>query len=124
MFLVTSLDNIAIAAIALILVYIYLIDYLQIAIVLVAVGMAAYFAGKYYWIYPVLKMAPHGGYEVEGMIGKVVQSVTPTGGKVKVGSEIWNAKCDDGQLPVGTKVRILSRDNMRVRVGPLGESST
>lgn len=123
MFVVTSLDNVAVAIIALVIVYVYLIDYFQVAVVLIAVGTVAYFILKYYWIYPVLKQAPHRGYELEDMIGQVLEPVTPTGGKVKVGTEIWNARCEEGLLPVGTKVKVVSHDNLRVRVAPLEEIS-
>lgn len=91
--------------------------------VLLIIGAAIFVAGKYYLIYPSLLERSQPFYELKGMRGKVIDTVTPIAGKIKVGAEIWDARCDMGEIESGTEIIIVSRDSMRVRVEPYGVSN-
>ena len=48
----------------------------------------------------------------------MIELVTDSAGKVRVGAEIWEARSDTGEIPSGTEVLIVSRANMKLNVKP------
>ncbi len=57
--------------------------------------------------------------ELVGRIGRVVEAVNPpTNGRVLIGDAEWNA-ASDGPLEVGANVKVVSQDNLTVRVAKI-----
>jgi len=55
--------------------------------------------------------------ELIGKSGKVIQDITSEGGKVIIGSEIWNAICEDkSKILSGTKVEVINRQGLTLFV--------
>ncbi len=109
--------------IAIIIVYYLKPEWLLPITILLVIGAVIFVAGKYYLVYPSLLETPNPFYELKGMKGTVIDTVTPVSGKIKVGAEIWEARCDVGEIETGTEVVIVSRDSMRVRVELVGISN-
>ncbi|MFX1262771.1 MAG: NfeD family protein, partial [Promethearchaeota archaeon] len=82
------------------------------------IGAAVFVIAKYYLVYPSLLESSYSFYELEGLRGRVIEEVTISAGKIKVGAEIWEARCDVGRIEVGKSVTIISRDKMNVVVVP------
>jgi membrane protein implicated in regulation of membrane protease activity len=121
-FILITIDELILVPVAIVLVYFFAPE-LLIPVTLLTIGGAIVFVViKYYVVYPTLaKDSSYGYYELSGLTGTVTAPVTPTSGKIKVGSEIWEARCDEGELPVGTEVEILSRESFKVRVTRITE---
>jgi membrane-bound serine protease (ClpP class) len=49
-------------------------------------------------------------------IGMAETVISPSGGRVRVHSELWNARTEGSEIPEGAKVRILERDGTFLRV--------
>ena len=122
-FIAITVDELILVPIAIIIVYYLKPEWLFPVTILLVIGAAIFVAGKYYLIYPSLLEGSHQFYELKGMKGKVIDTVTPVSGKIKVGAEIWEARCDVGEIESGTQVVIVSRDSLRVRVEPSGVSN-
>jgi membrane protein implicated in regulation of membrane protease activity len=105
------------------IVYIFRPDWFLLASILLIIGAAIFVVGKYYLVYPSLvdKVTPF--YELKGMKGVVIDDVTQVAGKIRVGAEIWDARCDVGEIKSGTEVVVVSRDSMRVRVEPFSHTT-
>jgi membrane protein implicated in regulation of membrane protease activity len=119
-FIAITVDELILVPIAIILVYYFLPELLIPITILLIIGAVIFVAGKYYLIYPSLQESSVEFYELKGLRGKVINTVTPEAGKIKVGAEIWDARCDVGEIEVGTEIVIIERDRMRVRVEPYG----
>jgi membrane protein implicated in regulation of membrane protease activity len=119
-FIAITVDELILVPIAIIIVYYFKPDWLVPITILLIIGAAIFVAGKYYLIYPSLLDTPHKFYELKGLKGKVITTVTPESGKIKVGAEIWDARCDVGEIVAGSEVVIVERDSMKVRVEPYG----
>jgi len=119
-FIVITVDELILVPIALVLVYFYIPELLPFATVSLIIGAIIFVAAKYYLVYPSLQEGSHALYDLQGMTGKVIDTVTEKSGKIKVGAEIWEARCDKGEISIGVEVNILSRESMRVRVEPKG----
>ncbi|TFG08165.1 NfeD family protein [Candidatus Thorarchaeota archaeon] len=117
-FILITIDELVLVPIALVLVWLFAPEYLLPVFVITIIGAAIFVVIKYYIVYPTLTDEYHRMYELEGMIGRVIEPVSRESGKIKVGSEIWDARYDEGELPVGTEVEIVSRESMRVQVKP------
>ncbi|MGY5863660.1 MAG: NfeD family protein [Candidatus Thorarchaeota archaeon] len=122
-FIAITVDELILVPIAIIIVYYFKPEWLIPITVLLIIGAAIFVAVKYYLIYPSLLDTPNPFYELKGLRGKVIDTVTPVSGKIKVGAEIWDARCDVGEIEPGTQVVIVSRDMMRVSVEPFGISN-
>ncbi|MFW9816779.1 MAG: NfeD family protein [Candidatus Thorarchaeota archaeon] len=122
-FIAITVDELILVPIAIIIVYYFKPEWLLPITVLLIIGAAIFVAGKYYLIYPSLLDTPQEFYELKGLKGTVIDTVTQTSGKIKVGAEIWDARCDIGEIEKGTQVVIVSRDFMKVRVEPIGFSN-
>ncbi|MFW9926123.1 MAG: NfeD family protein [Candidatus Thorarchaeota archaeon] len=122
-FIAITVDELILVPIAIVIVYYLKPEWLVPITVLLIIGAAIFVAGKYYLIYPSLLESSQQFYELKGLRGKVIDKVTPVAGKIKVGAEIWEARCDVGEIETGTEIVIVSRDSMRVRVEPYGTSN-
>ncbi len=117
-FIIITIDEIVVVAILVVIVGYFIPELYLIAIITAVVGSVLFVIAKYYIIYPSLDDTSV-MYDVDGMIGIVIQPVSAITGKVKIAQEIWDARCEEGEIPAGTKVTILSRDSMVVIVRPL-----
>ena len=117
-FIAITVDELILVPIALWIVYIFRPDWLVPAAVLLIIGAAIFVVGKYYLVYPSLLDESRPYYDLEGMKGVVIDDVTQVSGKIRVGAEIWDARCDVGEIKSGTEVVVVSRESMKVRVEP------
>ena len=118
-FIAITVDELILVPIAMWIVYIFKPDWLLPVTILLIIGAAVFVAVKYYLVYPSLLDEARPFYELQGMTGIVVEDVTSTAGKIRVGAEIWEARCDIGPIGKGSEVVILARESMKVRVEPL-----
>ena len=118
-FIIITLDELALVPIAVVLAHFFAPEYTVLVAVAGIIIAAIFVPVKYYLVYPTLKQTEsHRIYNLVGMTAVVVSTVTSTSGKVRLGSEIWGAVCDEGtDFPVGSKVRIVSRENFKIHVG-------
>jgi membrane protein implicated in regulation of membrane protease activity len=119
-FVLITVDELVLVPIAIVLVYFFVPELLIPVSILSIAAAAVFVAIKYHVVYPTLAMeSSYGFYEISGLTGIVTAPVTQTSGKIKVGSEIWDARCDEGEISIGANVEIVSRDSFRVRVAPI-----
>ncbi len=119
-FIAITVDELFLVPVAMALAYFFVPDWFIPLTILLIIGAVVFVAAKYYLVYPSLQESSYSFYELEGLRGKVIEEVTVSSGKIKVGAEIWDARCDAGSIGVGTEVTVLSRDMMRVKVAPYG----
>ncbi|MHA2141492.1 MAG: NfeD family protein [Candidatus Thorarchaeota archaeon] len=119
-FIAITVDELFLVPVAMALAYFFVPDWFVPISILLIVGAVVFVAAKYYLVYPSLQETSYSFYELEGLRGKVIEEVTVSSGKIKVGAEIWDARCDAGNIEVGTEVTVVSRDMMRVIVVPYG----
>ena len=117
-FIVITVDELILIPIAMWIVYVLRPDWFVPATILLIIGAALFVTAKYYLIYPSLLDTPRPFYELKGMKGVVIEDVTQISGKIRVGAEIWDARCDIGDIKSGTNVVIKSRESLEVRVEP------
>ncbi|NWF94974.1 MAG: NfeD family protein [Candidatus Thorarchaeota archaeon] len=117
-FLVITIDELLLIPIVLALLLVLVPEYFLPAVLIALVGTPLFLAVKYYVIYPVLGDESYANYDLSGQSGRVYETVTPTGGKVKVGAEIWEARCETGSIPCGMDVMIVVREGLRLVVRP------
>jgi len=119
-FIIITLDEVALVPIAILLAHFFAPEYTVLVAVVGIIIAAIFVPVKYYLVYPTLKQTEsHQLYNLVGMTAVVISTVTSTSGKVRLGSEIWDALCDEGSdFPTGSKVRIVSRESLKVHVGP------
>lgn len=119
-FIIITIDELFLVPVAMVLAYFFVPDWFIPLTILLIVGAIAFVVAKYYLVYPALQESYYSFYELQGLRGKVINEVTASSGKIKVGAEIWDARCDTGSIGVGSDVIVVSRDSMRVRVAPYG----
>ena len=118
-FIAITVDELVLLPLAWALIYFFLPDYFVLSVVVGVVGATIFVAIKYYFIWPVLQDGSYMLYDLKGVTGIVIETVTNDSGKIKVGQEIWNARTDYGELLPGSKVTIESRESFRVSVSPV-----
>jgi len=120
-FIIITLDELALVPIAILLAHFFAPAYTVLVAVVGIIIAAIFVPVKYYLVYPTLKQTEsHQLYNLVGMTAVVTSTVTSTSGKIRLGSEIWDALCDEGtDFPTGSKVRIVSRESLKVHVGPI-----
>ncbi|MFW9832696.1 MAG: NfeD family protein [Candidatus Thorarchaeota archaeon] len=123
-FIAITVDELVLIPIAMWIIYTFIPDWFVPATILLIVGAAIFVAVKYYLVYPSLLDEARPYYELEGMRGRAIGDITQASGKIRVGAEIWDARCDVGEIKSGTEVVIVSRDMMKVCVEPYTNSST
>jgi membrane protein implicated in regulation of membrane protease activity len=117
-FIAITVDELILVPIAMWIVYVFKPDWFVPATILLIIGAAIFVAAKYYIVYPSLLDESRPFYELQGMTGRVIEDVTQISGKIRVGAEIWDARCDVGDIKSGTEVVVVSRESMKVRVEP------
>ena len=117
-FILITADELLLVPLIIFLAYHFFPELLPFTIVATIVGAVIYVAAKYHLIYDSLKEGSYYLYEIEGTKCKVIETVTPTSGKVKIGAEIWEARSDNGEILAGTKAVIVSRNSLLVHVKP------
>jgi len=117
-FILITVDELLLVPLLIFLAYYFLPEILPFTIVVTIVGAVIYVVVKYRFIYDSLKEGTYYLYEVEGIKCKVIETVTPISGKIKVGAEIWDARSDNGEILAGTKAVIVSRERLIVHVKP------
>ena len=121
-FILITVDELVLVPVAIVLVYFFAPELLIPVTLLTIAGAIVFVIIKYYIVYPTLaKQSSYGFYELSGLTGTVTAPVTSTSGKIKVGSEIWDARCDEGEIPIGADVRILHRESFKVHVARIEE---
>ncbi|MFW9921153.1 MAG: NfeD family protein [Candidatus Thorarchaeota archaeon] len=119
-FIAITVDELILVPLAIVFVFYFLPDYFFASIIIGILGSAVFVAIKYWLVYPQLLDTSYAFYGLEGIVGTVKVTVTPQSGKITVGQELWDARCDVGEIAPGTKVRVIARDSMLVRVTPEG----
>jgi len=122
-FIAITIDELVLIPIAMWIVYVFKPDWFLPATVLLIIGAAIFVVAKYYIVYPSLLDEPRPFYELQGMKGVVIEDVTQVAGKIRVGAEIWDARCDVGPIKSGTEVVIVSRESLKVRVKPYADAT-
>jgi membrane protein implicated in regulation of membrane protease activity len=122
-FIAITVDELILVPIAMWIVYTFKPDWFLPATILLIIGAAIFVAGKYYIVYPSLLDEATPFYELVGMKGVVIDDVTQVTGKIRVGAEIWDARCDVGEIKSGTEIVVVSRESMRVRVEPFSKTT-
>jgi len=116
-FIAITVDELFLVPLVIVLAYYFAFDYLWQITILAIAGATIFVAVKYYLVYPsLLESDSYKLYDLKGMTGIVTETVTPKSGKIRVGAEIWDARCDTGEIPLGREVRILARQNLTVHV--------
>ena len=123
-FIAITIDELVLIPIAMWIVYIFRPDWFLPATALLIIGAAIFVAGKYYIVYPSLLEEARPFYELHGLRGVVIEDVSQIDGKIRVGAEIWEARCDVGNIKSGTEVVVVSHASMKVRVEPVTETSS
>lgn len=123
-FIAITIDELVLIPIAMWIVYVFRPDWFLPATILLIIGAAIFVVAKYYIVYPSLLDEPRPFYELQGMKGVVIEDVTQVAGKIRVGAEIWDARCDVGPIKSGTEVVIVSRESLKVRVKPYTDATT
>jgi membrane protein implicated in regulation of membrane protease activity len=119
-FIAITVDELLLVPLVVAIIYYFAPEWTVPVAVIMVIGAAIFVAGKYYLVYDSLLEGSYMVYDLEGMIGKVIDTVTSSSGKIKVGAEIWDARCKDGEIPIGAKVRIVARESMTVHVEAMG----
>ncbi|MHA1771222.1 MAG: NfeD family protein [Candidatus Thorarchaeota archaeon] len=117
-FVVINLDDLVILIIVLAIIYWLLPTYFVPFALILMVGFVILIAAKYRLLYTALNEEPR-NYDVTEMIGETITTVTPSEGHVRIGAEIWHARSKDAEIPVGSRVRVVSRDGMVLLVVPV-----
>ena len=117
-FILITVDELLLVPVLVLGAYYFIPELLTFTIVMTLVGATIFVAAKYHLVYDSLKDGTHYLYDLDGIRCKVIETVTNTTGKVKVGAEIWEARSDNGEILIGTEVVIVSRESMKVHVRP------
>ena len=120
-FIAITIDELLLVPVAMALAFYFIPDWFVPITMLLIFGAIVFVVGKYYLVYPALLESSYAYYDLKGLTGKVIEPVTERSGKIKVGAEIWDARTDSGAIDIGTEVRVVSRESMKVRVRPLAE---
>lgn len=119
-FIAMTVDELFLVPLIIFVVYYFAPEYLWDVTMIAIVGAAIFVAAKYYIVYPsLLDSASYELYDLKGMTGIVTEMVTPNHGKIRVGVEIWDARCETGEIAPGTQVHVLSRQNLMVNVAAI-----
>ena len=118
-FILITVDELLLVPALILGAYYFIPELLPFTIITTIVGATLFVAAKYKLVYESLKDGTDYLYDLPGVRCKVIETVTNTSGKVKVGAEIWEARSDNGEIVNGTQVVIIARESMKVRVRPL-----
>ncbi|MGY5873488.1 MAG: NfeD family protein [Candidatus Thorarchaeota archaeon] len=117
-FILITVDELLLVPLLIVLAYYLIPELVPFTIVATIVGAIVFVAAKYHLVYDSLKEGSYYLYGLEGTKCKVIETVSSTSGKVRIGAEIWDARSYKEEILSGTDVVIVSRENMRVEVKP------
>ena len=117
-FILITIDELLLVPILIVAAYYLIPELLPFTVVVSIVGAIIFVAIKYHLVYDSLKESSYYFYELQGTRCKVIETVTSTSGKIKLGAEIWEARSHNGDIPLGAEAVIISRESMRVHVKP------
>lgn len=117
-FILITIDELLLVPLIIIGAYYFVPHLLPFTIVATLLGAAVFVAAKYYLIYDSLKDGSYYLYDLEGTRCTVIEPVTNSAGKVRVGAEIWEARSDTDEIPAGTHAVIVSRESLKLHVKP------
>ena len=119
-FIAITVNELFLVPLVIIVVYYFAPEYVWDVAVFSILCAAIFVAAKYYLVYPsLLDTGSYELYDLTGMTAIVTETVTPRGGKIRVGAELWDARCETGEIVPGSKVQILSRQNLVVNVAAI-----
>jgi len=119
-FIAITVDELFLVPLVIFLVYYFAPEYLWDVTILAIACAAVFVVVKYYLVYPsLLDTASYELYDMKGMTGVVTETVTPKHGKIRVGVELWDARCEVGEIAQGSEVRVLSMQNLTLNVAPI-----
>ena len=119
-FIAITANELFLVPLAIIVVYYFAPEYVWDVTIFSIACAVVFVVVKYYLVYPsLLDSDSYELYDLKGMTVVVTETVTPNRGKIRVGQEIWEARCETGEIAPGTKVRVLSRQNLMVIVAAI-----
>jgi membrane protein implicated in regulation of membrane protease activity len=119
-FIAITVNELFLVPLVIIVVYYFAPEYVWDVAIFSILCAAIFVAAKYYLVYPsLLDTGSYELYDLKGMSGVVTETVTPKRGKIRVGQEIWEARCDTGEIAPGRKVHIISRQSFVLNVEPI-----
>jgi len=114
--MIALLDDIAVLALVILLLWIFKVDIPLTAIIVIGVvaGVLVFFVHRA--IVPSLRRKQAIGAEAMiGLLGEVTQELAPKG-VIRVKGEYWQAKCVDEKIEVGEDVEITEIDRLVLEV--------
>lgn len=117
-FILITVDELLLVPLLILGSYYFLPELLSFTIVATILGAIVFVAAKYHLVYDSLKEGTDYVYDLPGTRCKVIETVTSTSGKVRVGAEIWDARSNNGEILIGTEVVVVSRESLMVHVKP------
>ena len=79
-------------------------------------GLATYSVISYrLGIRALLKKPLPGFTNMDGSKGRAIERLAPAG-TVRIGSELWDAKCEDYHIEVGEEIIVVKRDGLKLIV--------
>jgi membrane protein implicated in regulation of membrane protease activity len=118
-FIVITINELMLVPVVILLVHYFIPELLPFTIVASISGAILFVGVKYYLVYDSLQDGSYYLYDLTGTKCKVIESVTANSGKVRVGAEIWEARSEFGEIPIGSEVVIISRENFKLTVSKL-----
>jgi membrane-bound ClpP family serine protease len=116
-FIAITVNELVLVPLVLVIVYYLAPEYLLDVAIFSIICATVFVAVKYYLVYPSLVDSDsYALYDMKGMTGIVIETVTPDQGKIRVSQEIWDARCNTGEIAPGTRVHILSRHSLVLNV--------
>ena len=118
-FVLITVDELLLVPALILGAYYFIPELVPFTVVTTIVGAIIFVAVKYHLVYDSLKEGSHYLYDLQGTKCIVIEKVTSTSGKIRVGAEIWEARTDSDELLKGTEAIIVSRVSLKVNVKPL-----
>ena len=114
--LIALLDEIVVLALVFLVLWYFKVDIPLWAIVAIGLVLGAFAFIGHRAIVPSLRRKNITGAEgMIGLVGEVVESLTP-GGVIRVGGEYWQAKSVDGDIEIYEEVEILGITRLKLEV--------
>jgi membrane-bound serine protease (ClpP class) len=118
-FLLTSLDEIAIGIVLILLLY-YFTNLSWWVYGIIITALATILAVKFYIFYPQFRKPQIGKERMIGLIGRAVEPLNPEG-QVKIGGEIWKAKSIGNGIDKGEEVEVVDTEGLKLFVRKVKE---
>ncbi len=114
--LISLSDDIVILAVVVLLLWYFKVKLPLWAMILIGLALGGFIFVRTWAVLPSLRRKKITGAEgMIGMVGEVVESLTPEG-VVKVSGEYWQAKSIDGDIETGEDIEILEINRLKLEV--------